>query len=298
MNRLFGLFLLALAVCAPNVANAATCFWVGGTGSINDVTHWSSGTGGAGSTCAAAGGWPNSTSDNATFDASSGAGTITRNVNWTITTITLSLFTGTFGNSGDTASVDFLAWQNSGAGTRTVNLGASTWTCSNASGCNWSQTGATNLTFNANTSTLSIVGGNFNPGATPSPTYNVVTFAGGVPGTNIVWNGSGTTVTTLNIVGSTYFFMTNAQNASVTNMNFSGGSLSSWVGFATAASNSQFTFTLANPVTCSYCMFRNITAATNAITASQAINNGANVNITFSSVPSGGGGGGGRIIGG
>jgi hypothetical protein len=301
MNKLFGLFLLALACWAPSAANAAACFWVGGTGNINDTSKWMTASGGA-TPCAAAGGWPNSIADTGTLDAASGGGTITRNVNWTIGTLNISAFTGTFGNTTDTATVNLNTFTNSGSGTRTLNLGASTWTCGQNTFCNWVTTGATNLTLVASTSTIVLTnfGGAFNPGATPAPTYNVVTFNGGVQGTSYTWNGSGTTIPTLNINGAAYFFMQNAQSVSVTNLNFTGGSLSSWVAFATSASNSQFTFTLANPATCSYCIFRNITtsAAPNNITASQAIDNGANVNITFSSVPSGGGSCPGRIIGG
>jgi hypothetical protein len=297
MKKLFGLFLLAVAFFAPSQASAVQCFWFGGTGNINDTTKWFLATNGGGGACNAAGNWPNSTSDNAIFDANSGPGTITRNVNWTISTLNIAAFTGTFGNSGDTATVNLNSFTNNGSGTRTLNLGASTWTCGQSGACVWNFTGATNLTLNANTSTIAITsqGGAFNPGATPAPTYNVVTFNGGVQGTSYTWNGSGATIPTLNINGAAYFFMTNAQSVSVTNLNFAGGSLTSWIGFGTAASNSQFTFTLANPASCSYCMFRNITAATSAITATNAIDNGANTNISFSP-PSGGGGG--RIIGG
>src|SRR5690348_7391780 len=91
-------YLLALAflVCLPLTANAATCFWVGGTGNWNDTTHWSSGTGGAGSTCAATGGFPGNVVDVATLDGLSGGGTVSLNVDISIDTLTISAHTGTF----------------------------------------------------------------------------------------------------------------------------------------------------------------------------------------------------------
>jgi hypothetical protein len=38
MNKLFGLFPVALSCFAPASARAATCFWFGGTGNINDTS--------------------------------------------------------------------------------------------------------------------------------------------------------------------------------------------------------------------------------------------------------------------
>jgi len=304
MNKLFGLFLLALACWAPNVANAAACFWVGGTGNINDTTKWSNATGGSASTCAAAGGWPNSGADTATFDASSGGGTITRNVNWTVGTLTMNLFTGTLGNSGDTASVDIGNLANTGAGTRTLNLGASTWTVGNTGGgSGWNQNGATNLTFNANTSTVrSIAGVAQNQTVTMNLgtfTYNVVTLQGTAVGGATSMQGSSPTIGTFNIQAPNYLIFSNATNWTVTgSLVFSGGGVNAWTGFATTAPNNSVTLTLSGGgATCNYCSFRDVTAVTNGITATNSIDYGRASNITITP-PSLSGGGGGRIIGG
>lgn len=151
-------------------ANAATCFWVGGTSDFDNANaaSWSSGTGGAGSTCAATGGIPKNAGDVATFDGASGGGTITvcgaaaancpsASGSLSIAQITCGAFTGTL----DFAAIDpnvtlTTAFNCSGTGTRTVNLGDGIWTLSAAGAVVWDLTTVTNLTFNANSSTIDL----------------------------------------------------------------------------------------------------------------------------------------------
>jgi hypothetical protein len=306
MKKLFGLFLLAIAFLAPSAANAAACFWIGGTGNLDDPVHWDATSGGAGGDCAAAGGWPNSAADTATFDASSGGGTITRNANWTVGTITLSAFTGTMGNSGDTATVTFNTFTNTGSGTRTLNLGASTWRCG-ITACNWGFAGATNMTMNANTSTVAFTGNIGSKTANLSNfTYNVVTFDAddsttiGTSNTGADWNQNGTTtVGTLNVGAGNYLNMRGA--TVVTTLNFTGGT-PSFTAMTVIANNgygSTLNLTLTNPASCSYCAFMGINVVTSTITATNAFQWGAGGNnITFTAPSPPGGGGGGRIIGG
>jgi hypothetical protein len=299
MNKLFGLFLLALAFLAPASAEAATCFWFGGTNNLNNTGSWFAATGGTGGACAAAGGWPNSTSDTATFDASSGTGTITRNVAWTIGTLNFSTATGgiVLGNSGDTATVDVNTLIANGSGTRTLNLGASTWTTAS-----WSVTGATNLTLNANTSTLrsfAATQNNFNSMNMGAFTYNVVTLQASAVGGAVGINTGNVTIGTLNIQAPNYIYIQNGNNITVTgSLVFSGGGPNAWTGFATTAPTNSATFTLSGgPATCNYCSFRDITSATNGITATNSIDYGRATNITITP-PSASGSCPGRIIGG
>lgn len=298
--------LVALAFAAlSGPAESATCFWVGGTGNINDTTKWSSSSGGAGSTCAAAGGWPNSTADSATFDGSSGGGTVTRNANWTIATLNMSAFTsGTLGNSTDTATVNLLTLTNNGSATRTLNLGASTWTCgvTATNACTWSITGATNLTLNANTSTVVFSGSTTSAQQTANLgafTYNVVTFKpdGGTFGT--VWNSSGTVnFGTLNIGAPNYYSMTNSNIVVPTTLNFTGGSpsITSLTSFVSSSFGNQFQITPGNSPTCNYCVFRDTRINTNTITGTNSLDLGRNTGVSIT--PPTVGGGGGRIIGG
>lgn len=298
MNKLFGLFLLAIACWVPATAQAAACFWVGGTGNINDTSKWMTASGG-GTPCAAAGGWPNSTADTATFDASSGGGTITRNVNWTVGTLTMSAFTGTMGNSGDTATVNLNTFTNSGSGTRTLNLGASTWTCgiSGTTACTWSVTGATNLTLNGNTSAVvfngSLTGLQF--ALLGTFTYNNLTFAADAVGRAGTQLGGTWTAATVSVAAPNYFSISNAPVA--TTLTVTGGAIGSFVSFAGSTFGTKTQLTLTNAASCDYCTFRDMQINTSSITATNSINLGnlTNISVTAPSPP---GGGGGRIIGG
>lgn len=292
---LFILAALAYAALAGPV-EAATCYWVGGTGNIDDVTKWSNASGGSGSTCASVGGWPNASTEIGNFDANSGGGTITRNVNWTIGTLNISAFTGTFGNAGDTASVTVNTFTNNGSGVRTVNLGAGTWSVA----VTWAQTGATNLTFNPNTSTVQTVGPaanaavNFNLGTF---NYNIVTLQAAAVGGAIQMTGS-PTMAAWNIQAPNYIRLQNGSNITITgSLTFSGGGSNAWTGMDTAAFANSATLTLrGGAATCNYCSFRDITAATNSITATNSINYGRATNISIT--PPSAGSCPGRVIGG
>jgi hypothetical protein len=303
MTRLFGLFLLAVAFLAPGAANAAACFWVGGTGSINDTTHWASATGGTASTCAAAGGWPNSVSDTATFDASSGGGTITRNVSWTIGTLNIAAFTGTFGNSTDSAAVQVDSFTSNGSGTRTFNMGSSTWTCgrNGVAKCSWLIAGETNQTFAANTSTL-ILSGSTGAGQAQTAwlsnrTYNVVTMLSEPsPSTGTDWNGAAT-IGTFNIGAGQYISLRSF--LTITTWNQTGTpSFSALTTITSNGFNTNQSLTLTNPGTCSYCAFSDVSAPSAGITAANSFilhGTATGISVTNPSTP---GGGGGRIIGG
>jgi hypothetical protein len=156
------LLFAALLTLAASSAQAATCFWVGGTGTWDnstDAAHWDASSGGAGSDCAATGGVPKNAGDIAVFDASSGGGTVTVAVNISIAQITCGAFTGTldFATNDNTVALT-TAFDCSGTGTRTINMGDGTWTITSASGTPWTTATTTNLTFNANSSTVVIAG--------------------------------------------------------------------------------------------------------------------------------------------
>lgn len=139
------LFLLLILVL-PVQSWAATCFWVGGTGTLDgttDAAHLSNASGGAGSTCAGTGGHIG-TADSLTIDGSSGAGTVTfgydPNTSGTLTTGAMGMTLADGGISQHWGSVT-----NSGAGIRTYNLTAAKWTITGASG-QWADSTITNQT--------------------------------------------------------------------------------------------------------------------------------------------------------
>jgi hypothetical protein len=152
----------------------ASRFWVGGTGTWDaaDTTHWSATTGGAGGSSVPG------AADTATFDGSSGGGTVTVNTNVAIITITMGAFTGTldFATNNNSVTLSGL-FSCSGTGTRTLNMGSNTWTLSSNNGTVWDCGTSTNLTLNAGTSTI-LVSANpvFNRSLSlgTSLTYNII----------------------------------------------------------------------------------------------------------------------------
>jgi hypothetical protein len=135
----------------------ANRFWVGGTGTwdASDTTHWAATSNGAGGQSV-----PGS-SDTATFDASSGGGTVTVNhATLNIQSLTMGAFTGTldFATNDNNITLNGTSgFQGTGAGVRTLNMGDGTWTISNATGP-WDCTTVSNFTFNANGSTILFTG--------------------------------------------------------------------------------------------------------------------------------------------
>lgn len=160
----------------------ASRFWVLGTGTwdASDTTHWSATSGGAGGASVPG------ASDTVTFNASSGGGTCTVNTNPTIISLTTSAYTGTLDFSANdnniTLTVAGLAFDDSGSGTHTINMGDGTWTVSGLALNTTAWTaGNTNLTLNANGSTLVFSGSDTSDDRTITwggKTYNNVTFSG------------------------------------------------------------------------------------------------------------------------
>jgi len=105
----------------------AARFWVtGGTGNWNSTTNWSTTTGGA------SGASVPSTSDTATYDASSGAGTATLDISPDIQTLTMTGFTGTLAFGTNTISLNSTGTIFTGATTMTVT-GTPQIICTNSS---------------------------------------------------------------------------------------------------------------------------------------------------------------------
>lgn len=123
----------------------ASRFWVGGTGTwdASDTTHWASSTGGAGGQSVPVAG------DTVTFDGSSGGGTATVNTNVSITTLTMSAFTGTLDFSANNNTVALSSsFVNTGTvATRTINMGSGQWTISGSNTTPWSCSDLTGCTF-------------------------------------------------------------------------------------------------------------------------------------------------------
>lgn len=194
----------------------AARFWVGGTGTwdASDTTHWSASSGGA------SGASVPGSSDDVTFDGSSGGGTATVNTDPTIRTLTTSAYTGTLdfsvNNNNLTLAVNttaVTAFTDSGSGTHTIKMGNGTWTVQNAQAgtVHWNISGS-NLTLTANSSTLSFTGavGQLRMGG---KTYSTVTIAANA---RIYFNASTWTIATLNL-GAGALIMFNSATYTLSN---------------------------------------------------------------------------------
>lgn len=295
-------FLLSLVafVSLSVSAEAATCFWVGGTGTWDnstDAAKWSSSSGGSGSTCAATGGVPKNAGDIATFDGSSGGGTVTNNVDINIAQITIGAFTGTLDFATNNKNVTLsTAMSLTGAGTKTLNMGSGTWTLTATTGTVWDCGTCTNLTLNAGTSTIDI-------NATPvaqrgfgggSKTYSTVKFTcGGAPNLVNRFTGGNNTVSTLAVVGCQYLEFAGGYTTTVTTVNLPAGlSSGTTMYFGSDNSATNATLSTASALSFSWLFIQGLTkAGAGSITATNSFDGGGNSGVTITP-PAGGG----RII--
>jgi len=285
------------------LANAATCFWVGGTGSWStaNAASWSSGTGGAGSTCAATGGIPKQAADVATFDGASGGGTVTVDSTLngvTLTQITAGAFTGTLDFSANNPSMTLTAsFSITGAGTRTINLGSGTFTLPATNANNWDATTVTGLTFNAGTSTILIPNGANGNAATfvgGGLTYSTLSLGARASGSGVSISGNNTFATLL-VAGPININLTGGATQTITNAIAWNGSSSALIAIF-CSSATKGTLAVAVGSVTSWSALKNITFTGTTVAATSSFDLGGNTGVTITA-PSGGGGGG-RIIGG
>lgn len=277
----------------------AARFWVGGTGTwdASDTTHWASSSNGAGGQSV-----PGS-SDDVTFDASSGGGTVTVNTTVTIQSLVMGAFTGTldFATNNNNVTISGSGGFTSiGSGTRTLNMGNGTWTLSSNAAL-WNMTGATNFTFNANASTISFTGtgGNTSRRFTmgTSRTYSTVTFASGTA--PIIIAGTTCTIGTLTISPGNTLWFPNGNTTTITNFTNITGSSSAQTSFM--SDNPVFgrpTISSANNWTGTWCGFgAMVFTGGGTFSATNSFDFMGNSGITITP-PSGGGGGVVGVIGG
>ncbi len=210
------------------------------------------------------------------FDGSSGGGTVIVNTTITVQSITCGAWTGTLDfstNNNDVTLSVAAAFNASGTGTRTINLGNGTWSMTNAGATPWEFTTITNLTFNANSSILSFSGSSANArvitlGA--SLVYNVINIGANSLGGTTSLNSTGSTIGTLNLTGP---LACRLATCTITNFSIT-NSAASPVALLGVAINVTSTLTITNAVTVSYCGIRDITAAN--LTAANSFDLGHN----------------------
>ena len=299
MKRIFaGLLLSLLLLGYSPAAIAAACFWVGGTGSTDDATKWSSSSGGAGSTCAGPGGIPDA-SDTATWDASSGAGTVTvaAGGTWNLQTVTMGAFTGTWTNAANNRAIAVSgsgnAFNISGAGTRTINLGTATYTLSNNT-ATWQASTATNLSLTSTGASVVFSGtGTRIFAAANGQSYAAISCGAAVGAGSCLIGNATLTLGTMTIGAPNTVIFTSGATTNISSAVSWNGSSTNQIGiFATTfASAATIAFTAGS--TMGWVAFKDI-GATGSPSAINSFNLGGNSGIAISA-PSGGGGG---IIGG
>lgn len=292
--------ILLLGLLLPASADAATCFWVGGTGTWNnstDTANWKSSTGG-GVACAATGGVPKNAGDIATFDGASGGGTVTVNVDINIAQITMGAFTGTLDFSAHNNNVTLTtAFSGTGAGTRTLNLGNGNWTLT-GTGAVWDMTTVTGLTFSANSSVLI-----FNATSTSSRSFvgGGLTYATVTVGANTAQGlfqiSSANTIATLTATAPNSITFASGLTTTITNAFNLAGSSGSIFYLLSSSNITAATVSIASgSPTVSWAAIRLLACTGGAtFTASNSLDAGRNSGITITPPATGGGG---RIIGG
>ena len=210
----------------------------------------------------------------------------------------MGAFTGTldFSTHNDNVTLP-LGFNGSGSGTRTLRLGNGAWAVSNLAGGNaWTMLTTTNLTFAANSSTITVNGSpasaiNFSGGGLA---YNAVTINDGKGGVSII--GANTFATLTLTAPTTAIFNTNT-TYTVTNLVLSGQDRSNPIGIfgSSPAATTQGTISSANSPTLSCVAVRNmvLTGGGN-FAATNCLDLGFNTGLTCTAPPAPSG----RIIGG
>lgn len=271
-------------------------FWVGGTGTWDnsDTTHWASSSNGAGGVAVPASG------DTVTFDGNSGGGTVTVaatiNGTNTISSLTMGAFTGTLDFSANDPNITMSTFSGSGTGTRTLNMGDGTWTItSTGNNTIWDMATTTNLTFNANGSTIAFAAAGsanrtINPGGL---TYNIMSFSDSGGGfSSFLWSSnSNATIATLNITAPVKMAFGQGRTITITNsFNWAGSSSNPILLLVRDDVNGAgTTISSANNGTIDYGVLRGLTfSGGGTFTATNSIDAKGNTGITITG-PSGSG---------
>ena len=184
-------------------------------------------------------------------------------------------------------------FSGTGTGTRTINLGDGIWTISGTGGGAWTMATTTNLTFNANGSTITMTGA----GATFAGgglTYNTVNFNNGRTG---VFTSGANTFATLGISAPAFVIFQNGVTNTITNAFTFTGTGANPIHLTSASNFAVATISVASGV-CSgvFCSFREITFTGGAsFSATNSFDLGGNTGMTITG-PSASSGGGARII--
>jgi len=289
------LFLALLYVCPADAASrfgvcTVTCTWDGAS-----TAMWSASTGGA--TGASVPG----SADTVTFDAATCVGGVTCTITVNTTVAVQSITFGACTASTTGCILDFSVNNNNvtltanggfsgtGTGTRNLKMGSGTWTLSGIATA-WNMATTTNLTFAANSSTISMTGVSaaffvaFSGGGL---SYSIVNFTAN-NGVNVLGSN---TFATLGITGPNILEFPTSGTTTVTNAFTLTGTTTKLISFMTnnVITPAHTISVGSGTATCMWCSFRSMTFSGGAtFTASNSFDMGSNTGITITA-PSGGG---------
>jgi hypothetical protein len=290
----------------------ASRFWVGGTGiwaasGSSTGNHWATSTGGVGADANAP-----VTGDSATFDGSSGGGTVTVAASvsgLSLASITCGAFTGTLDfATNQPINLTFTAGTGlsvTGAGARTLNFGTGTLTFSSAAGSQnfldaTTVTGLTNPTtaFSSSTIVVSSSGAGQQQFVGGGLTFGTLTINSRTNGMTAFMGGANTFFA-INVTGPCDLEFPQGVTQTITGSITITGTSAGLVLFKANSINSSQVATLAvtgATLSATWAAFKQITLSGASLSATSSFDLGANTGISVSA-PAGGGGGGGGVIG-
>lgn len=187
-----------------------------------------------------------------------------------------------------------VAFNCTGTGTRTLNMGDGIWTVSGTTGTVWDCGVITNLTFNANSSTLAF-------SATPTSsrtinfgglTYNIVTITNSVASSRtIIWSVGNPTFTGAVTLSNVLNLRLSGTQAYTFNggLTYNGTSTTQAALYTDGAGTPAATVNVAGAVSLAWLFIQNITkGGAGSITATNSFDAGGNTGVTITG-PSGGG---------
>ena len=300
---LWGLAALVALAFAPGAAQAAarfavctvTCTW-----DAADTSMWSASSGGATGASVPGSG------DTVTLDAATCVGgvTCTITVNATITVQSITMGACTASTTG--CILDFsandnnvtlsVAFSGTGTGTRTLNMGDGTWTLTATSGNVWDITTATNLTLNANASSivLSATASSTRAMTLGGRTYNNISVSNAAVSTHLIdLAGAGAfTAANLTFTNVAHVRFPAATTITISGaLTYNGSSTTQGIMYGTTGVT---TISVAGANTLNWVGVQNITkSGAGSLTVNNGFNLGNNTSVTIN-IPAGGSG----IIGG
>lgn len=236
-----------------------------------------------------------------TFDALSApvGGTCTVNTTVTVQSITMGAFTGTLDFSANNNNVTLSsAFDGSGSGTRTFNMGNGLWTIQGFNNNTWNYTTVTGLTHNPNSSTLSFIPSSATPTGqitfiSGSKSYNIVTHSGLTNAAQFQLTGS-PTIATMQLTAPVSVVFTNSTTTTITNAFTWIGTSSNQFFIASDSSNASATIAAAAGSAIQWAGIRRMAFTGNTVIATNSLDLRSNSGVTIT--PPSTSGGGARII--